>query len=201
MARNSRFQRRTPYRQSKPMVLVATEGKETEPIYFEELKKQFRDVVTVLVSAGKVGQSNPQRVLKRLHEEMAKRAAWSKRDQAWLVVDTDAWSTAERQEIEAAVAGDPRLHLSTSNPCFELWLLLHFRDAWEAVTPDDLDRLLNSPECLGSYAKERYPVGLLMARIQDAIDRAEKADTSPPDKWTAPGKTQVYRVVQKIMKP
>ncbi len=201
MARNSRFQRRPPSRHSKRMVLVATEGKETEAIYFDELKTRFREVVTVLVSAGKTGQSNPQRVLKRLREEIGKRASWSKRDQAWLVVDTDQWSASECKEIEAAIAGDSRLHLATSNPCFELWLLLHFRDAWEAVTSDDLDRLLNSSACFGIYEKEDYDASSLMERIDGAISRAKAADTSPPDKWTAPGKTQVYRVVKKIMKP
>jgi hypothetical protein len=201
MARNSRFQRRPPSRHGKPMVLVATEGKETEPIYFDELKTRFREVVTVLVSAGKTGQSNPQRVLKRLREEIAKRASWSKRDQAWLIVDTDQWSASECKEIEAAIAGDSRLYLATSNPCFELWLLLHFRDAWEAVTSDDLDRLLNSSACFGIYEKEDYDASSLMERIEGAISRAKTADTSPPDKWSAPGETQVYRVVKKIMKP
>jgi hypothetical protein len=63
---------------------VATEGKETEPLYFDELKARFREVVTVLVSAGRSGQSNPQRVLDRLRREIANRASWTHRDQAWL---------------------------------------------------------------------------------------------------------------------
>lgn len=199
MARNRRYQRRPPSRQSKPIVLVATEGKETEPIYFEELKTRFREVVTVLVSAGKSGQSNPQRVLKRLQQEISKRASWTRRDQAWLVVDTDQWTAAERQEIESAIAEDSRLHLASSNPCFELWLLLHFRDAWAAVTQDDLVRLLKSSACFGSYEKDNYDTSKVMGRIEDAIRRAKAADTTLPDKWTAPGETHVHRVVEKIM--
>ncbi len=67
-------------------------SKETEPLYFEELKTRFLDVVTVLVSAGKQGQSNPKRVLKRLQDEVGKRASWTAREQAWHVVDTDQWT-------------------------------------------------------------------------------------------------------------
>lgn len=198
MARNPRYQRSRPSRHSKPTVLVATEGKETEPLYFDELKARFREVVTVLVSAGRSGQSNPQRVLDRLRREIANRASWTHRDQAWLVVDTDQWTASERREIETAIASDSRLHLASSNPCFELWLLLHFRDGWAAVSTSDLDQLLKSSTCFGAYEKEDYDATSLMERIEDAIRRAEAADASPPDKWTAPGETHVHRVVENI---
>lgn len=201
MARHSRYLRRAPFRQSKPTILIATEGKETEPLYFDELKSRYRDVVTVLVSVGKTGQTNPQRVLKRLQQEISKRASWTRRDQAWLVVDTDQWTAAERQEIETAIAQDSRLHLASSNPCFELWLLLHFRDAWAAATQNDLVRLLKSSACFGSYEKENYDTSELMGRIDEAIRRAKAADTTLPDKWSAPGETHVHRVVEKIIKP
>ncbi len=198
MARHSRFQRRSPFRDSKPTILIASEGQETEPLYFDELKTRHREVVTVIVSAGRSGQTNPRRVLKRLKEEISKRASWTHRDQAWLVVDTDQWSEAERREIQEAVAENSRIHLAASNPCFELWLLLHFRDAWEAITAADLYRLLKSSTCFGAYEKEAYDASSLIGRIEDAIGRAETADTSPPDKWTAPGETHVYRIVEKI---
>jgi hypothetical protein len=90
------------------MILVATEGKETEPVYFELLKAVYRHVVTVLVSPGKSGQSNPRRVLKRLQHSISKQASWTARDQAWLVVDTDQWTAQERQETERKVAAARR---------------------------------------------------------------------------------------------
>jgi hypothetical protein len=199
MARHSRYQRRAPFRESKPTILIASEGKETEPLYFEELKTRHRQVVTVIVSAGRSGQTNPLRVLKRLKEEVSKRASWTHRDQAWLVVDTDQWSEAERREIQRAIAEDSRIHLAASHPCFELWLLLHFRDAWETITATDLDRLLNAPECFTGYVKEDYDVATLLPKIGEAIRRAKTADLTASDQWPAPGTTHVYKVVENII--
>ena len=137
-------------------------------------------------------------MLGRLRSAIAKQASWQSRDQAWLVVDTDRWTEAEKRKIEQEIEGDSRIHLASSNPCFELWLLLHFRHAWDSVTSADLERALNSPDCFGSYTKENYDAQSLMERVKDAIDRARQADHSLPDKWTAPGETHVYRVVEKI---
>ena len=201
MARHFRFQRRSPSRASKPMILVATEGKETEPVYFELLKTVYRHVVTVLVSPGRSGQSNPRRVLKRLQDSISKQASWTARDQAWLVVDTDQWTGKERQETERKIAADPRLHLASSNPCFELWLLLHFRDGWAAATGQDLAALLNSRECLGTFCKETYDAAALLPRIEAACGRAKHADRSSANQWTSPGETHVYRVVERIIQP
>jgi hypothetical protein len=77
----SRYQRPSPARIRKPLVLLATEGEKTEAIYFEMLRHRCREVVTALVSAGRPGESNPTRVLKRLREELAKR----RRNRDWIL--------------------------------------------------------------------------------------------------------------------
>jgi hypothetical protein len=45
----SRYQRPSPARIRKPVVLLATEGEKTEAIYFEMLRHRCREVVTVLI--------------------------------------------------------------------------------------------------------------------------------------------------------
>jgi hypothetical protein len=100
--KTSRYQRPSPARIRKPVVLLATEGEKTEAIYFEMLRHRCRGVVTVLVSAGRPGESNPTRVLKRLRDELGKRRRrrdWIEGDSAWLVVDTDRWTVAERGAV------------------------------------------------------------------------------------------------------
>jgi len=199
MARRSRFQRRIPFRDSKPLVLIATEGRVTEPIYFAELKDRFREVVTVLVSPGKAGEMNPSRVLKRLKKEVKNWASWTKKDQAWLVVDTDEWSEEDKSKVAAEIAKDKSLHLASSNPCFEVWLLMHFRGTWEGISKEDLDKLLASKDCLGSYEKNKYDAAALMERIEDSLKRAKDTDSSTEDQWVGPGQTHVYQVVEKII--
>jgi hypothetical protein len=66
------------------------------------LRHRCLGVVTVLVSAGRPGESNQTRVLKRLREELAKRRRncdWIEGDSAWLVVDTDRRTVSERSKI------------------------------------------------------------------------------------------------------
>jgi len=76
----------------------------------------------------------------------------------------------------------------------ELWLLLHFRDAWEAITADDFARLLNAPDCFANYHKENYHVSALIPKAGEAIRRAKAAD-----QWPTAGTTHVYRVVENMI--
>jgi hypothetical protein len=200
MARR-RFTRRKPDRTSKRVILIATEGEKTEPIYLDELKRRYRDVVTVIVSGGRDGESNPKRVLSRLFRERKKMAHWDhNRDGCWLVVDTDAWKADEKEDILNEAKKDSVLHLAISNPCFEVWLFLHFREAWRGITAKRLESELAKTDCLGRYEKNDYPVMPLMERTGEAIDRARKADTSRPEGWPGEASTRMYLLVEDIMK-
>ncbi|MEU9564283.1 RloB family protein [Streptomyces sp. NPDC048161] len=46
-------------------------------------------------------------------------------DQAWCVFDVDEFTDIDRAVTEAGRHG---IEIALSNPCFELWLLLHFTD-------------------------------------------------------------------------
>lgn len=50
-------------------------------------------------------------------------------DEAWLVVDQDQWTEQQLEQLFAWSKEQENYHLALSNPCFELWLLLHFEDA------------------------------------------------------------------------
>jgi hypothetical protein len=198
---SSRYQRAKPARVRKPVVLLVTEGAHTEVLYFEELKKMHRSVVTLLISGGRPGELNPRRVLKRLRNEVAKHRRnkdWLKGDSAWLVVDTDQWAEEEKRDIlKETRQGD--FQLAASNPCFEVWLLMHFRSAWSTATAKDLRDLLASRDCLGRFAKNSYPAAALIPKIQAAIDRARQVDSTNPDAWPGGGATRVHKAVEAII--
>jgi hypothetical protein len=199
MARR-RYQRPRPFRFRKRVVFVATEGRATERIYFEELKHLHRESVTILVSPGRAGEVNPLRVFERLQREIKSKATdWLPGDSAWLVVDTDHWTPEERNQVLQKIAQDSRTGLAASNPTFELWLLLHFRDAWGAVTASGLTALLQEPGCLGRFDKADYDARILLEGLKEAVARARKADASRVDEWPAPGTTQVHRCVAAVL--
>lgn len=121
-------------------------------------------------------------------------------DSAWLVVDTDRWTVAERSVVvKEQTHGDFRL--AASNPCFELWLLLHFRDAWPTVGGENLSTLLGGSDCFGNYFKNSYPVEMLGSRNQEAIKRAARSDDQNHSVWPSPGSTRVHHAVQAILEP
>ncbi|MGO8675162.1 MAG: RloB family protein [Limisphaerales bacterium] len=117
-------------------------------------------------------------------------------DELWLVVDRDAWTESDLNDVVAAIGALPKYHLALSNPCFELWLVLHRRDA-PGQNGEQLRKILKAE--LGAYEKSSYNVEALRPTIDDAIRRAERLDASPKDPWPRVQGTHVYRLVKRLM--
>ncbi|MCC8248526.1 RloB family protein [Saccharothrix luteola] len=119
MIRRENSQRRS--RQAVPPrrnnVLVVSGGQKTESQYFSGLRPARRAPITV-----KCKVDSPLNLVEYAAEL---RDQYREEFQAvWCVVDVDNF------DIAAAVkeAGTAEVDLAVSNPCFELWLLLHFAD-------------------------------------------------------------------------
>jgi hypothetical protein len=115
--------------------LIVTEGKVTEPVYFNLLLRDLH-LSTVRIKVQPGDASDPRRVIRtaeRLANEQKRKHKKgvlgidepAKFDHVWAVVDTDV---AVRNNIwndvlQLAVA--KKVMLAHSTPCFEFWLLLH----------------------------------------------------------------------------
>jgi hypothetical protein len=123
--------RRTPFRDPKPTILVVTEGTKTEPEYLHGFVSACHNPrVTIQIA--------PEHGVPRTLVEIAKRrknvaeedAAREKDDNlafdsVWCVFDIDEHP---RVADASQMARDNGIDLAISNPSFELWLLLHFRE-------------------------------------------------------------------------
>ncbi|GAP06132.1 RloB-like protein [Anaerolinea thermolimosa] len=101
-------------RELRQRFLIICEGKQTEPNYF----KRFR--VNAVVEAFGIGRS-PLNIVKYAQNY------WQKGDfdQAWVVFDFDNVGAPQfNQAIQQAKQAG--LKVAYSNPCFEVWFLLHF---------------------------------------------------------------------------
>lgn len=90
---------------------------------------------------GHKGQTDPVSLVRQMTAHLRKEDFRSD-DEAWLIIDVDNWT---REQIEIAVhweASDRRHHLAISNPKFELFLLMHYCNAFECHTPADVDNRL-----------------------------------------------------------
>lgn len=123
--------RRGPTRQPRRRILIVCEGSSTERGYFQSFQHAMRNPRVHVEVAREHGV--PMTVVLdaiRLKEE-ADDAARRQRDenlrwdQVWCVFDVD-----EHPKLAEAVqrATASSLLLAVSNPCFELWAVLHFQE-------------------------------------------------------------------------
>lgn len=125
--------------------LVVAEGKETEPRYFEGVRAALgtaneRKVAVVVKGTGK----HTLDLLDFAVEHC--RYAPETFDHVWLVFDKDDFPACDFDAMERKCAelsdGSRTFHALWSNPCFELWLLLHLRYTTAPMTAAECQRAL-----------------------------------------------------------
>ena len=142
MARERRDFIRPANKRDATLYIIATEGEKTEPKYFNALvsKEYFYNTkIHIEILTMDYGNS-PRQVINRLNT-FKKKYNLNKSDELWLVIDRDyqSWNESEISEI-AQQCLQKGYFLGLSNPCFELWLLLHLED----ISSYSKTELLNS---------------------------------------------------------
>ena len=110
----------TQLRDSK-LIIIAVEGNRTEKQYFSIFRKT-RSQIKILSSDD--NRSAPEYVLDRLIS-YKKEYDLDDNDELWLMIDVDRWGDRKLSEI-AMHANQRGFDMAVSNPCFEVWLYLHF---------------------------------------------------------------------------
>ncbi|MGO8671752.1 MAG: RloB family protein [Capsulimonadaceae bacterium] len=177
------------------LFVVATEGEKTEEQYLSIFECQ-RVHVEVL-STGPDGKSAAKHVLERL-AQFSEQYDLRPDDELWLMVDMDRQRPQFIEEVTQMAAESGYL-LAVSNPCFELWLLLHFRDHDEA----DVDCALIEARLrahLSGYNKTKINVKLYSREaIERAIAAAKRLDRPENIRWPAYPGTHVYKLVETLI--
>lgn len=173
------------------------EGRATESCYFDLFRTAREHPLQYKPVSNPKDKSKPGEVYDRL--DRAFRAYERSRDEGWLVIDRDAWTESELDDVcrKARARG---YHVALSNPCFELWLYLHKRDNRPFADRHECQRALG--EILANYSPDRKgsfdPQGLREG-IEAALERAAALDQHPDTPWPRHQATRVYRLVRKLM--
>ncbi|MHB8422564.1 MAG: RloB family protein [Leptospirales bacterium] len=180
------------FRDSK-LIIIATEGTCTEPQYFK-LFSSPRVQIKVLPTEN--GKSDPQSVLARLKEFTATYDI-HENDKLFVVIDRDRW-TPKSMKIVASECAKNGVELAVSNPCFELWILMHFSDITADI--ETCEHFISAiQEKGGPYSKNKLDLELFKKENVDmAISRAKKHDFDKNNRWPQSIGTRVYRVVESI---
>lgn len=208
-------ERREAFRDAR-LIVIASEGKDTERIYFKALAKEYtnpRVHVHILErSEDEQNSSSPEHVLKQLNDYKGHYELESD-DELWLVVDRDRWTEAMLSRVARECAQNNFMHVALSNPCIELWLLLHLVDATlltseeEQLWMDSRRKSKNADPYLkvrlrqemGSYHESSYDAKMLIEHVDVAIARAEALDKNPADRWPQTLGTRVYLLAESVM--
>ncbi len=196
--RRKGFKRRGEFETPKSFIVIAMEGAETEPRYFNELRTPRESVIQIKLVPNPNHKSSPKEVLQRLSNAF-KKFSRARGDEGWLVIDRDAVPEEELISVhrEAKAA---EFEIAMSNPCFELWLYLHIRDPRPFNDRHQCQRAL--AEVLPGYSpdsKGSYEVAPLLSALDEAITRAKSTDTGSKDSWPRDQATRVYKLVEKIL--
>lgn len=192
-----RFKRKSEFRNLRPVIVISTEGKETERQYFTMPAFRSSELSVFIKIIPRDTKSNPKYVLKDMEEYISKNGT-RKGDRHWLVLDKDNWSDDKLQKLyEWSIAKSNR-GLAVSNPQFEYWLLLHFEDGNDISNKTEcLNRLGNHCQ---SYNKSNLPVHRFnITNVKEAIQRAKSKDNPQCEKWHETTGTTVYRLVEIIL--
>lgn len=115
--------RKKPGREPYDRVLIVCEGARTEPKYFSELVRRCR-LSTANVEILGEGAAPLAIVGKAVRSQKEERRRGEKYDKVYCVFDRDEHA---RFDEASFLARKGKLELGRSWPCFEFWLLLHFR--------------------------------------------------------------------------
>ena len=181
--RSRKQARREPFRESKPRILVVTEGAVTEPEYLRGFINACKNPRVEIKIAGEHGRDPKSLVgIAKQHRDDADRAADRENDDnlrfesVWCVFDVD-----DHLKIPDAkqMARDNGIELAISNPAIELWLLLHFRESPGMQHRDKVRAML--AEFVPGYDKhvafaEYFPGYDAAVRRAQQLDRAATQD-------------------------
>ncbi len=187
--------------------LIVTEGTETEPQYFQAIKKtidtKYRDRIHLDVT-GK--GDNTLSLFNRAVKDVVHSNNIYKH--VWLVYDKDDFPKENFDKTatlcETTSTEETHYHAIWSNQCIELWFLLHFMFLQADLHRDEywpkLTECLKSKN-LGTYYKNRPDMyNVLHPFMDDAIRNAKKLEQinrgRTPSK-SAPG-TMAHRLIETL---
>ncbi len=207
------FKRAKQFRLIGRSLIIVCEGKETEYGYFEAIRQSMR-LRTLQVEVIHPNATDPRSIVSAAIEYKQERIdddRWrennddpQQNDTVWAVFDGDEHLQHAPQNWNDAIqlAENNDVNLAVSNPCFELWYLLHYQNQNANINRNNAKQILRNH--IPNYEKSDtlYP-DPLENLTNNAISRAEQlsqrteADELPF--YTNPS-TGVYKLVRSLLK-
>ena len=196
------FRRRTGAREPRRVVLIICEGKKTEPYYFQGLKEKLRLRSAHIEVAPSTFGPSPNKILKyaiyRLEHDGLDY------DKVFCVFDRDRHSTYKTtlKKISHPSKGKQKIEAITSNPCFEIWLLLHFKYTTKPFGSRNSQSACNQvvrelKKHLPSYCKGLKTIfDYTKEKLNEAITNAERLQKHNQEIGSSNPSTDIFNLVK-----
>ena len=192
------MQRKTRTKDQRARFVILCEGAITEPQYLNAFARlpEVRAVATLDIRG--MGY-DPRRLVeesKRLQNQKNQRTEGT---QYWCVFDVEAPTPHYRLREAVQMARDNRIRLAISNPCFELWLLLHYADQRKWVDNEECRGLLRTHVTSqrkgidGNAYMPLFPQALTRAMVLERLH--ERADRELPNNNPSSGMNHLLKAI------
>lgn len=170
-------ERLTNIRAQQIRFVLFCEGANTEPEYFRALARSLSQNTVTLRTVPAAGDplgiaQKATKWMRAKDQRVGNIDAYEKGDQVWAVFDRDQH---ERFDEAVSLCERQGVSIARSNPCFEVWLILHHEDCHAPLTRFAAQRQLEKlcPEYDRDGGKT-VDCAKLLARLDEAEARAEK---------------------------
>lgn len=209
------------YCQAEKLFVLSYEGAVTERKYFQDFRASnyFNNsglIEIVPLKKPKDRASDPFSV-KKLLKEAKREYRFKTTDEFWLIIDRDDWEEIHKldfNELLAECKKEKNFYLAMSNPCFEIWLVLHFKELSEFSEDEQklifenakvskaknyIDIVVGELQGGGRGYNKRPNPSIYFPLTQTAIQRAKALDTLMEDYPKSLG-THLYKLIEKLIR-
>ncbi len=200
----SQYRRGGPIREPYDVVLIACEGQKTEPNYLRSLQVAY-GLSSVNLRILPPPRSDPMCIVEFVIEHLKDEEI----NRGYCVFDRDRhanFDAAMRRIRLSPLGRSGRLIAVPSTPCFEIWVLLHYRYSTGAFTEASgesaCQRVIRElQQYFTDYAKgHREVYATLQPRMQQAIDNAMRLERHNTDTKNLNPATHMHYLVRYLTK-
>lgn len=194
--RSKPLKRRVASRKEFKTIVVFTEGQSSEPDYINALKRLPHIAGNVTLNV----EIHPEHgVPVTLVNEAKKQIHDREIDEFWCLFDVEWPQNHPNLKAALVTARDNRIFVAVSNPCFEIWLIMHHAHcgAWrDTAQAESQSRALDGRRGKSLDGDAYMPLRLKAARRAKRLDqRHEKDGTNFPDNNPSSG---MYRFLEAL---
>ncbi|WP_419918417.1 RloB family protein [Candidatus Poriferisocius sp.] len=161
-------------REQRRVIHILTEGAVTERDYLNIWRQDNRNVH---IQFDRDSGKSPLNIVKQAitKQKYSRRSKSAHRDsdfdEIWCVFDVDQHSNLQDA---LDLAQEHNISVALSNPCFELWLILHYEDQIAHIQNRDAQRRAQALNIIVNKSLKSSKVEDLRGRYEDAKQRAQK---------------------------